>query len=119
MMKKLICALAMAAATAPALAEYRNYDNGIGERLSRLEQRIERGRHSGELTRYEYRRLRNEMRLIARDDYAFRADGRLSHRERQNLQARLDAVSRAVYYELRDGDRRAPHYNDYRAYGRF
>ena len=119
MMKKLMCALAMAAATAPAVADYRTYDDGINERLDRLEQRIERGRQSGELTRYEYGRLRNEMRLIARDERAFRADGHLSWPERQHLQARVDAVSRAVYYELRDGERRAPHYNDYRAYGRF
>jgi hypothetical protein len=120
MNKKLICALAMIAASAPAFADHgRHHDDGIDARQSRIEQRMEQGRRSGELTRNEYVRLRNELRHIARDEHAFRADGHLSHRERQNLNARLDAVAQAVRYEVRDGERRAPHYNDYHADRRF
>jgi hypothetical protein len=119
MNKKLFCALAMIAATTPALADQRGYDGGIDARQSQIEQRMEQGRRSGELTRNEYVRLRNEMRLIARDEHTFRADGRLSQRERQNLDTRLDAVARAVRYEVRDGERRAPSYNDHRVDRRF
>ena len=119
MTKKLMCALAMIAATGPALADHRGHDDRFDERQQRLEQRIEHGRRTGELTRHEYGRLRHELRLIARDEHAFRADGRLSSRERRHLDARLDAVSRAVYHEVRDGERRAPHYNGYRADGRY
>jgi hypothetical protein len=124
MNKKLICALVMAAAAAPAFADFRGQNDGIDERQSRLEQRIEQGRRSGELTRNEYGRLRNELRLIARDEHAYRADGYLSQREWQYLNTRLDAVSREVAYERRDAERRGPShggpsYNDYRTDRRF
>ena len=113
MNKKLICALAMIAAATPAFADHRGHDDGIDARQSRIEQRMEQGRRSGDLTRNEYVRLRNEMRHIARDEHAFRADGHLSQRERQNLNARLDAVARAVRYERHDGERRhGSYYND-------
>ena len=123
-MKKLMCALAMAAAAAPAFADHRNHSDGIDERQHRLEQRIEQGRRSGELTRQEYRGLTHEMRLIARDERAFRADGHLSQREWQNLNARLDGLAQRVAFEKRDGERRGPYsngpsYNDYRADRRF
>lgn len=121
-MKKLICALAMAAAAAPALAA--NRSDNIDERQYRIEQRIEQGRRSGELTRQEYGKLQQELRLIARDERAFRADGRLTAREWQHLDARLDALSQQVAFEKRDGQRRGPYYsgpayNDYRADRRY
>jgi hypothetical protein len=108
---KLICAVAMIAAT-PAFADHQSRESGIDERQHRLEQRIEHGRRSGEITRHEYRRLTQELRFIARDEHAFRADGHLSPRERQALHARLDNVARAVYRESRDGERRHGYYND-------
>jgi hypothetical protein len=118
-MKGIVCALALLAASAPALADHRGDAERIGERRYRLEQRIEQGRRSGELTRHEYGRLRSELRLIARDEHAYRADGYLSRPERRYLLARLDAVSRAVYREKRDRERWAPYYNDHRADRRF
>jgi hypothetical protein len=114
-----MCALAMIAATTPALADHGTRGDGIGERQYRLEQRIEEGRRSGELTHNEYRRLQHEMRLIARDEHAFRADGHLSPREWQHLNARLDGLAREVYYQKHDGERRGPYYNDRRADRRF
>jgi hypothetical protein len=108
---QLICAAAMIAAT-PAFADHPSRDGGIDERQYRLEQRVEQGRRSGEITRQEYRHLAQELRLIARDEHAFRADGFLSPRERQVLHARLDEVSRAVYRESHDGQRRYGYYND-------
>ena len=122
-MKKLICALALAAAAAPAVAVPRQTDN-IDERQYRIEQRIEQGRRSGELTNQEYGKLRHELRLIARDERAFRADGYLTRGEWRHLNARLDALSQQVVFEKRDGQRRGPHYggpayNDYRADRRF
>ena len=123
-MKKVLCALAMVAAAAPAFADRRNHADGIDERQHRLEQRIDQGRRSGELTRHEHGRLTHELRLIARDERAFRADGHLSRREWQNLNARLDGLSQRVAFEKRDGERRGPYasspsYNDHRADRRF
>jgi hypothetical protein len=110
MTKKLMCALALMAAATPALADHGRHDDGINERQHRLEQRIEDGRRSGQLTRHEYARLRHELGLIARDEHAFRGDGRLSGGERQHLHARLDALTRAVSFEKRDGERRGSYY---------
>ncbi len=62
-MKKAIAAVLVAASglAAPALANHGQRDAGVDERRHRLESRIEEGRHSGELTRHEYRRLRHEI----------------------------------------------------------
>jgi hypothetical protein len=123
MNKKLICALAMIGASTPVFADHGRHEDSmrdsIDARQSRIEQRMEQGRRSGELTRNEYVRLRNEMRHIARDEHAFRADGHLSPRERQNLNARLDVVAQAVRYEVRDGERRGQPYNDHHADRRY
>jgi hypothetical protein len=121
-MKKLIGALAMAAAAAPALAAH--HSDNIDERQYRIEQRIEQGRRSGELTRREHGRLRHELSLIARDERAFRADGYLTRGEWQHLNARLDALAQQVAFEKRDREHRGPYYggpayNDYRADRRF
>ena len=109
---KLLSAFALIALSAPALADHDRRDSNVNERQYRLEQRVEHGRRTGELTRHEYRRLQHELRLIARDEHAYRADGRLSPGERHHLHARLDAVARAVRHEIRDGERRYGHYND-------
>jgi chromosome segregation ATPase len=113
---KLICALAMIASSAPAFADHGRRHDGVDTRQQQLEQRIEQGRRSGDLTRHEYARLRNDLRLIARDEHAFRADGHLSQRERQHLHARLETLARAVRYERHDneqrGDQRHGYYND-------
>ena len=110
--RTLLATLALIAASAPAFADHQPRDGSIDERQYRLEQRIEHGRRSGELTRHEYRRLQHELRLVARDEHVFRADGHLSPGERHHLHARLDAISRAIRVEAHDGDRRHGYYND-------
>ena len=86
----------------------------------RLEQRIEQGWRRGELTRPEVGRLQNEMREIRSGGRYFWSDGRLTPRERGDLNARLDHVSRLIQVERHDGERRNGSYNhDYRADRRF
>jgi hypothetical protein len=116
-MKAWITAIALMAAAAPALADYRPAD-GIDQRQSQLEYRIEQGWRSGELTRHEYRRLVDGLRDVARQERYFRADGRLSPPERAELNARLDRLSQAVYVERHDGQRASAYYNDGRYAGR-
>lgn len=111
-LKTFIGAIVLAAAALPALAAADGRNASINERQQQIEQRMHQGWRSGELTRREYRRLQHELRLIERDEYAFRSDGHLSPRERQHLHARLDAVSRDVWAEKHDGDRRHAHYNE-------
>jgi DNA-binding CsgD family transcriptional regulator len=119
-MKSLIMAITLLAATAPALANHDGQDASINEREYRLAQRIEQGWRSGELTRQEYARLRFELRDIERNEHYFMADGRLSPRERGQLQVRLDNLSRDIYRQKHDVERRGGYYNgDYHAYRRY
>lgn len=120
-MKALIGAGLIAILTAaPALANHGERDAGINERQARLEQRIERGFRSGELTRPEYRRLVHEARDIERAEHVFKSDGYLSPRERSELHARLEHLSRAIQHERHDVERRDGSYNyKHPAYRRF
>lgn len=102
---------ALLAVSAPAMANPGWSDRAIDQRQESVAFRIERGWRSGELSPPEYRRLRLELRDIARDEHHFMADGRLSPRERDHLHARLDHLSRAVQAERHDVDRRYGSYN--------
>ncbi|HYH41355.1 MAG TPA: hypothetical protein VD867_05190 [Burkholderiales bacterium] len=100
----------------PAMANHGPRDSSVNQRQHLVEQRIEQGMRAGELTRREYRRLQHEAREIGQLEHAFRADGRLSERERGELHARLDRLAREVYREKHDGERRYGSYNrDYHA----
>ena len=111
--------VAVLMAAAPALADHDRRDASIDARQSQLEQRIERGWRAGELTPREHRRLMHEARDIERAEHAFRADGRLSPRERSDLHARLDHLARGIHHERRDVEQRHGHYNYAPAYRRF
>src|SRR5436305_83057 len=95
-MKRFIWAglIAVFSAAAPAWAVPVPGDAGLSERESRLEQRLEQGWRTGELTRPEYRRLRFELTEIERADRYYRSDGFLSPGEVRELHARLDELSR-------------------------
>jgi hypothetical protein len=110
-MKIWITAIALMASAAPALAYQDGGLRSINEKQYRLEQRVEQGLRSGELTRGEYRRLRSALTDIQRNEQFFLSDGRLSPRERDVLEARLDNVSREIYQQRRDLDRRGDYYN--------
>ena len=112
-MKTWMSALALLAATAPAMAAHDFRDGGVSERQHRLERRIEQGWRSGELTRGEYARLQQGLREIDRAEHHYSADGRLSRRERDELYARLDHLAREVYRQRHDGERRHGFYNGY------
>lgn len=117
-MKRYIWAglIALFSAIAPAWANPVGPDAAMSEREYRLEQRIEHGWRTGELTRPEYRRLRFALTDIERADRYYRSDGFLSPREARELHARLDALSREVFRETRDVERRygyAPYNHDY------
>jgi len=96
----------------------RPYDRGaqwlsINERQARLDQRIDRGLRSGQLTRNEAYRLRSEFRRIAYLENRYRSNG-LSSWERADLDRRFDALSAQIRFERRDGDRYG--YNTYPQY---
>ena len=78
----------------------------IHERMSHMEARIERGIRSGDLTRREADRLREELREIKRREDRMREDGRLNDRERAKLHADLDRLDRHITQEKRDDQKR-------------
>jgi hypothetical protein len=111
-MKTLIGAIILTVTTWPAFAQHDVRHSEIDARQQQLERRIENGWRSGDLSRPEYRQLRRELRLLERDQHAFLVDGHLSPRERDHLHARLDELSRVVFAQRRDGERRYGHYNE-------
>lgn len=120
--KALIPALALAAATVavPAAAsaasatttQYRGgYEQNhrgwqpIAQRKFQLDRRIDVGQRNGQLSRREATRLRNELNQLVRLEYSYQRGG-LSIRERHELDARYDRLSRQVRDERRDRDNR-------------
>jgi|RhiMethySRZTD1v2_1073278.scaffolds.fasta_scaffold2776533_2 hypothetical protein len=110
-MKTWIAAIALLSAATSGVAQAEMREPSLNAREYRVEQRIDRAWRAGELTRSEYRRLSAELRDIERNERYFMQDGRLTLRERDVLQARLDTLARAVYREARDDERRSGFYN--------
>lgn len=131
-MKKTILAAAVAlgalAVAVPAHADPRRADYGYSQRgdhrapaqqnritprdFDRLEARIHTGFRHGSLTRPEARRLSAQVAdLKQRARHYWRTDGRMTYRERQDVEARYDRLSRAIFAQIRDDDRR---YSEYR-----
>jgi Spy/CpxP family protein refolding chaperone len=107
-MKKLIVSLAAIATAAgiaaPAAAQgYRHHDGGmnINERQDRIERRIDRGLHRGDLTRREASRLRDDFYRIAHLESRYRVNG-LSSWERADLDRRFDRLEAQLRFERRD-----------------
>ena len=102
-MKRILLSLAALAAvsTAPLAARAAPWQS-INQRQANLEQRINQGVRSGELTRPEAARLRGEFKSIARLEASYRRSNGLSMRERADLDARFDRLSRQVMAQKHD-----------------
>ncbi len=90
----------MALVSTAAMAE------SISERVDFAHRRIERGIDSGQLTRQEAHRLKEEFRSILEEERRMSADGHLDHRERERLNERLDRLERHISYLKHNDDRR-------------
>jgi Ni/Co efflux regulator RcnB len=97
-------ALTAGSASAQAYGRHNNDWMSINQRQQMLDQRIDQGTRSGQLTRSEARRLRTEFRRIARLEARYRSHG-LSSWERADLDRRFDALQAQIRFERRDGDR--------------
>ena len=120
-MKKILLSIAAVSAIAAAVpavasAQDRGYDRGPdrgydrgygygGDRVARLDDRIDRGIRSGGLTRNEAWRLKGELRDTARLEARYRRDG-LNRWEREDLDRRFDRISAQIRYERHDRDYR-------------
>jgi opacity protein-like surface antigen len=107
-MKRTLLALAALAtvAAAPLAAQAAPWQT-INQRQANLEHRIDQGVRNGSLTRSEALRLRGEFRSLSRLEANYRRSNGLSMRERADLDARFDRLSRQVRIERHDR-------NDYR-----
>ncbi len=77
----------------------------VGQRQANLQQRIEFGLRTGALTRSEAYRLRAELQSIERLERRYRAGG-LNRWEMADLDQRMDGLSRRIFVQNRDDDRR-------------
>lgn len=73
----------------------------VSNRLERLDDRIDAGMRSGDLTRAEAMRLRAEFDSLARLETRYRANG-LTAWERSDLDRRYDQLSMRVRFERND-----------------
>jgi Ni/Co efflux regulator RcnB len=102
-MKRTLLALAALAAVAAApLAAQAAPWQTINQRQANLEHRIDQGVRNGSLTRGEALRLRGEFRSLSRLEASYRRSNGLSMRERADLDARFDRLSRQVRIERHD-----------------
>ena len=85
----------------------------MGQRIERLNQRIEQGVARGAITRGEARRLRMELMGLVRLENRYRQGG-LNGWERQDLDRRFDQLRMQIREERRDDDRRDRRYDDRR-----
>lgn len=110
-MKRILLSLAAASAVLAALPGAASAApwQSINQRQANLERRIDQGVRSGELTRVEAARVRDQFRDLARLEARYRRSGHgLDMRERRDLDMRFDRLSQRVYAEKHDRQDR-PH----------
>lgn len=110
-MKRFLLTIAAASAVLaglPAAASAAPWQS-VNQRQANLERRIDQGVRSGELTRVEAARVRDQFRDLARLEAQYRRSGhRLDMRERRDLDQRFDRLSQRVYVQKHDRQER-PH----------
>jgi Skp family chaperone for outer membrane proteins len=81
-------------------------DPGVNARQHVQGERIRQGVRSGELTREEARSLMQERRNIRQEERAYKSDGHLTREERKDLHQDLNDLSRDIYHEKHDDEKR-------------
>ena len=79
-----------------AYQQSQQFSQRVNARQSRQMNRIQAGKRSGSLTRYEYRELMHEQRHIRTMEQNFLADGIIDRREFQRLDRALDRASNSL-----------------------
>lgn len=101
-MKKLLAMAVAASALAMAAPAAAQSWQSINERQANLDARIDAGVRSGDLTRSEAARLRDEFEDLARLEARYRSSYGLSPAERRDLDMRFDRLSAQIRYERND-----------------
>ena len=85
-----------------AYQQSQKFTQQINARQDRQMERIQAGRHEGNLRRAEFRELMHEQREIRAMERYFSADGMIDAREFRRLDHALDIASRNIKAERRD-----------------
>jgi Skp family chaperone for outer membrane proteins len=103
-----VLAVSLLAATSVSLADAQRgpRDPGVNVRQEHQRDRIQQGVRSGELTRRESIRLREEQRDIRQLERAYKSDGVLTGAERRDLHQEQNQASRHVYNQKHDAQER-------------
>jgi septal ring factor EnvC (AmiA/AmiB activator) len=107
-MKKLLfavmCAIMLYGMIAIVYAERDDWQGGIHSRINEAKQGIERGIEKGSLTRYEAKKLNEELDSIIDNIDRMKRDGKLSQSEREKININLDRLERDIIREKHDAD---------------
>lgn len=88
-------------------APAKHRDPGVNHRQHHQNDRIRQGVRSGELTRAEVKDLNQQRREIRQDERAYKADGHLTRDERRDLHQDMNALSKDIYHEKHDAEKRS------------
>jgi hypothetical protein len=83
-------------------------DPGVKASQHRQHDRIGQGVRSGEITPSEAKSLRQEQRAICTEERAYKSDGVLTRAERRDLRQDQKQVSRHIYNQKHDDEKRVP-----------
>jgi hypothetical protein len=101
----------------PAFQESLRLINDVNERQDKQIDRILGGLYDKRINPNEFRKLIDEQRDIRRMERSFLADGFLTRFEYQKLDTALDAASRSIAKESRDGQGHPGHGGWNNSYG--
>jgi hypothetical protein len=94
----------------PAMADghprLKNRDPGVNARQHNQGHRIKQGVHSGELTKEETRDLVQQRKEIRQQEREYKSDGVMTREERKDMHQDLNALSKDIYSEKHDDDKR-------------
>jgi len=94
-------------ASRQAFQQSQAYSQQINARQDQQAARIQAANRTGQLSRYEFRKLMHEQHKIRAMERSFRADGVIDAREFQRLDRALDLASRTIRAETHDRQARA------------
>ena len=108
-MKKIVSVmLATVFALSLSVAAFAQGTPRVDRRERRQERRIRQGVRHGQLTRREAHRLERQQAVTRAEEAAAKADGKVTRRERKQLNRRENRTSRHIYRQKHDTQRRTP-----------
>ena len=86
--------------------DWKVWDPGVNKRQRRQRHRIGQGIKSGSLTKEEAKELIGKERDLNKLERELKSDGKLTKDERKQLHEELDALSKSIFEEKHDDERR-------------